>query len=200
MIEDTILPSDMQLNLENQENQRESQRGRTNQGKFSSTFDSLIEEPIGRRTGKPMPTLDYKMNSFKKDKLLVVKEEQSKNFIFGELIFALRPCIYVLSLMKWGNQSWTPLVISFITDLISRQLCLSDVQGRGSIVKDELYRRYSSLYYYLVRNPLFEDSLKPIIVAICNKVRNVPALGPLVVNIVEYMLVLQNYYFYTCAN
>eukprot|EP01080_Neovahlkampfia_damariscottae_P002038 gene2038-1545_t len=199
MIEDTILPNDFQLNLEYQENQRDSERN----GKFSKTFDSLNAEPIGKRTGKLMPTLNYKVPSLRKENLLVVKSTtggQSKNFIFGEMIFALRPCIYVLSLMKWGNDSWTPLVISFLTDLISRQLSLSDVQGRGSIVKDELYRRYSSLYYYLVRNPLFNESLKPIIVAICNKLKNVPALGPLVVNIVEYMLVLQNYYFYTCSN
>jgi hypothetical protein len=198
MIEEAVLPSDFQLNLEYQENQQENENG-----KFASTFNSLKsnDQPIGKRTGRPMPTLNYKVPSLRKEKLLVIKEstENSSTFVLGEVIYALRPCIYVLSLMKWGN-TWTPLVISFITDLISRQLCLTDVQGRGTIVKDELFRRYSALFYYLVRSPMFDSTLKPIILAFCNKIKNVPVLSGIVVNILEYMLVLQNYYFYTCCS
>lgn len=192
MIEHTALPSEMQLKLELQEMDAEKEV------KFKSTFDPLKEETSspGSRSGKTMPTFDYKVPFLPKRERLYLHQPASTSFLVGEVFHAIRPVVYVGAIIGLGEDSWVPWLVSLGTDLVSSQLSALDASSRGLIVKDEMFRRQSQTMMYLVRSPFFDASFKPGVLWVDEKVKMVPLLGGLFSNIMEYMLTLQTYHFY----
>mmetsp|Transcript_6157 Transcript_6157/g.8959 ORF Transcript_6157/g.8959 Transcript_6157/m.8959 type:complete len:449 (-) Transcript_6157:1321-2667(-) len=140
-------------------------------------------------------------------------------FILGEIGHVLRPVIYVLMLMRFTRQSWIPFLGSLIIESCTKMMtnfALTNhlfghratggiaskkrIQRFGKLLDIEYERRSSNLLYYLIRNPLFSWLLRPIVEAISRKLKNVPLLSTLLTNILEYMLEIQNYYFYSSAS
>lgn len=176
------LPSDQLLKEEQKRNEIEDVE------KAKSTFSVLQTPSIGKRTGKTMPTFDYKIPFLQSREILYQINPQID---YKEILYVLRPVIYVSALMKWGDQSWIPWSIS----LGSEYLSLQQTQTKGLLFKEELNKRKSFLLFYLFKSPMFENTLKPILQYLLTL--NIPIIGRILHHFITMGLTLQQYYFYT---
>jgi hypothetical protein len=116
-----------------------------------------------------------------------------KRFRFSEALHILRPFIYMISLMKYGKQSFKPLVFSLMIELLTviaglRQLKTIKKQSE----KDELLKRRNLfLLKYFLKEPLFTKFTVPLLRRILGKFINESKLG-FVLNILQYF----SYYHY----
>jgi len=82
-----------------------------------------------------------------------------KRTIFAEILYIIRPVIYVASFLKFGNLSWYPFLISLIMDICSQMMHYSN-----SIVtirqRTELSRRRNYWLLYLLRPPFFNKYIE----------------------------------------
>nr|CAG8529790.1 15076_t:CDS:10 [Entrophospora candida] len=104
--------------------------------------------------------------------------------IISELLYIIRPLIYVLTLRKYGNKSWKPWLLSIIIEVYTRILTnyfhkkISDGSHRlTSVEKDEEKRRIKQLFLYILRGPFYEKITRPKIDKICQSVGNKPILS-----------------------
>jgi len=77
----------------------------------------------------------------------------------GEVLWTLRPLLYLAALYRYGTRSWTPWLLSLATDALSRRLTLP---SRGRLTKSEeaeTSRRLLLWAFYLLRSPFFERFL-----------------------------------------
>lgn len=119
----------------------------------------------------------------------------------------------VVLIMRYSVKSWKPWIISLCIDLLSRSLTNFARRNKppkdtlpweenmsALILQDEFRRRMGLWFYYLLRSPLFDKVIAPVIKALFDKVERVPLVSSFVVNIFSYLLALQTYYFYTAAS
>ncbi|KAJ1937361.1 hypothetical protein FBU59_004773, partial [Linderina macrospora] len=122
----------------------------------------------------------------------------------GELLFILRPIIYVLSLRKMGGRDWRPWALSLVIELASRQLIRTDLRPASAtertVEKDELSRRKWLFLYYLLRSPFFNRFTESRLTGVAEWCNNKPLLSLLGALIQDYQPLWQNYYFYTAAS
>merc|ERR1712096_425488 len=77
--------------------------------------------------------------------------------VAGEVLFHLRPTIYVAALMLCRKKrSWKPWFVSLIVDLISRGLSQSKLQNLNNRQRQALQGRLVTWLFYLVRSPMFD--------------------------------------------
>lgn len=85
-----------------------------------------------------------------------------KRTIFAEILYIIRPVIYVASYLKYGNSSWSPFIISLLMDIYSQMMHFS-----GSILsmrqRTELSRRRKYWILYLLRPPFFNKYIEKIL-------------------------------------
>lgn len=113
----------------------------------------------------------------------------SKLRTLGELIYILRPVVYIILLRKYGKQSWKPWLVSLMLESFSYTLS-TDIVFNTQLTKleqKEYKRRLYLLKYYLIRKPLFDDITKPYINSLVNTVKKIPIIS-LVSGILEYNL------------
>ncbi|KAJ1951861.1 hypothetical protein EC988_003865, partial [Linderina pennispora] len=122
----------------------------------------------------------------------------------GELLFILRPIIYVLSLRKMGKRDWRPWALSLVVELASRQLIRTDLRpasgSERTVEKDELSRRKWLFLYYLLRSPFFDRFTESRLTRVADWCNNKPLLSLLGALIQDYQPLWQHYYFYTAAS
>ncbi|ORX74806.1 hypothetical protein DL89DRAFT_273868 [Linderina pennispora] len=122
----------------------------------------------------------------------------------GELLFILRPIIYVLSLRKMGKRDWRPWALSLVVELASRQLIRTDLRpasgSERTVEKDELSRRKWLFLYYLLRSPFFDRFTESRLTRVADWCNNKPLLSLLGALIQDYQPLWQQYYFYTAAS
>merc|ERR1712013_677551 len=82
-----------------------------------------------------------------------------KRSVFAEMLFIMRPVVSVCAQMRWGTQSWLPLVVSMMMDIYAQMLHLSSaiVTKRQ---RTELARRRNYWLLYLLRPPFFEKYIE----------------------------------------
>ncbi|KAJ2724270.1 hypothetical protein GGI07_002043 [Coemansia sp. Benny D115] len=124
----------------------------------------------------------------------------------GELLFILRPVVYVLAMRQVGRRDWRPWALSLLIELASRQMVRTDLHGgkRDSgdctVEKDELGRRKWLLLYYLLRSPFFDRFTEKKMTSVAEWCNNKPLLSLLGSLIQDYQPLWQQYYFYTAAS
>ncbi|CAJ0861736.1 1201_t:CDS:10, partial [Entrophospora sp. SA101] len=123
--------------------------------------------------------------------------------IISELLYIIRPLIYVLTLRKYGNKSWKPWLLSIIIEVYTRILTnyfhkkISDGSHRlTSVEKDEEKRRIKQLFLYILRGPFYEKITRPKIDKICQSVGNKPILSLFGGILRDYQPIWENVYFY----
>ena len=99
-------------------------------------------------------------------------------------------------LIKWGRKSWRPWLISLMLEIISKAFS-EHAKNITFAERQELTRRLGTWVYYLFRSPCYEKFVKPPATFILNKSQNIPILNNVFVNVLEYLMALQRYYFYT---
>jgi len=58
--------------------------------------------------------------------------------------------------MKFGTKSWRAWILSFMMEFGSYQLLMKNKATLTQLERDELTRRSLLLYYYFLRNPVYD--------------------------------------------
>ncbi|KAI8325348.1 peroxisome membrane protein, partial [Martensiomyces pterosporus] len=104
----------------------------------------------------------------------------------GELLFILRPLIYVVSMRKMGRSDWRPWALSLLVELASRQMIRTDLfADKGSaaaaaertVEKEELSRRKWLFLYYFLRSPFFDRFTESRLTRVAEWCSNKPLLS-----------------------
>ncbi|CAI8610507.1 unnamed protein product [Vicia faba] len=154
-----------------------------------------IVEPAASRVVKP--TLST---------ILSKKGFRGALFLIGEVLFIIRPLIYVLFIRKYGIRSWTPWFLSLAIDTISNcilSLITTTVAGENQKVihisapeKDEVKRRKLLFVLYLMRDPFFSKYTRRKLESTEKVLEPVPIIGFLTAKIVELTTGAQTRYTY----
>ncbi|KMS93662.1 hypothetical protein BVRB_029210 [Beta vulgaris subsp. vulgaris] len=96
----------------------------------------------------------------------------------SEILFIVRPVIYVSGVLKYSLRSWKPFFAALLTDVMSRGLIgkMNDMTPRQ---RQEVHRRTFLWLFYLLRSPCFENyTMYPLIksLSLCEKL---PLIGVL---------------------
>jgi hypothetical protein len=199
-IHHSLLPSDKDLHVERAEILRqEFTDSDLSSSLGSSTTADAASKKLGTRTGKAVPNLSIHARVPQPDSIMLKpydgKSSRTKLYI-GEVIHAIRPVVYVGCLYKYGPKTWRPLLVSLLFDLTSEVILYTlDKRDTGKCVEAEMLRRFSVMNY-LFKSPVFELVLKPLIEWFC-RVFKLPLISGLIINILEYTVSIQHYYFYT---
>jgi len=118
----------------------------------------------------------------------------------AEMLNILRPIVYLVSMYRYGRQSWKAWIFSLMMDVFS----LAYYSGRGYGIsnnqRDEVSRRSTLLFYYLLRSPFFEiftqRTPRPV-KAIAGKFGSVPGLKSIFGSLFDFLSVYREHYFYT---
>lgn len=89
---------------------------------------------------------------------------------FAEILYILRPLIYVLALRRWSHKknSWAPWLIGFGMEFGCRQLAKKDfrervaggLRGLTGLEREELRKRGWSLGWWVMRGAFYENITK----------------------------------------
>jgi len=126
--------------------------------------------------------------------------------ILAELLFIIRPLIYVLTIRKFGHKNWLPWILSLSlesTSLFLSKKASDQIGGEEaltSLEKDERRRRYVLLGYYLLRSPFFDSITKHRLLSFSNSAKNKFLISFLAGLIIDYIPLWQKYYFYTSGS
>lgn len=131
-------------------------------------------------------------------------------FVAAEVLFIMRPLIYVLFIRKYGLRSWIPWLISLTVDVtgygfLSRITNLGHSSRKSSIVlstaeKDEVRRRKLLWVFYLMRDPFFNKYTRHRLEHAEKFLSPVPIVGFIAAKLVELLIGAQTRYTYTSAS
>ncbi|KAL6060493.1 hypothetical protein QOT17_013521 [Balamuthia mandrillaris] len=124
--------------------------------------------------------------------------------VIGELLWTLRPMIYLVGMWLFGRKSWLPWLLSLGVDVTSAHYS-SQANAKTRLTEqeqEELSRRRGLWLYYLVRSPFFEAffTRKGSMSFVFNKLLRVPGLRSVLSFLLEYVAAYRQYYFYTAAS
>ncbi|KAL6569451.1 hypothetical protein OROMI_013965 [Orobanche minor] len=125
-------------------------------------------------------------------------------FLTGEVMFILRPLVYVLLIRKYGARSWFPWLTSFGVDLVGHviissitTLCHNSKDFHlSNIEKNELKRRKLMWALYLMRDPFFTKYTRQRLDSTEKLLQHVPIIGLLTEKLVELLVGAQTRYTY----
>ncbi|OAV93716.1 hypothetical protein PTTG_09590 [Puccinia triticina 1-1 BBBD Race 1] len=149
---------------------------------------------------------------------LVRKSKSSKDRL-AEIIWILRPVIYVLTINRYGHRHAVPFLCSLSLEYLSHSLRHSGLQhphGRqptpplffpsprraafqsfvSELERNELEARRLAFWSYFLRGPLWLLWTKPKLLQISSKFSNVPILNLLSTAILDYTPLLDEYHYY----
>ncbi|CAG8441496.1 13517_t:CDS:2 [Ambispora gerdemannii] len=217
----------------NEEQTNESPRAQTTETSWSTTTSIMNEDKNGTWTGtrtghkrlhisavsqhntpgnNNQDVFDYLTR-----RVLMVEDVRNPkelvhimNFIgsFGEILYIVRPLIYVIAIRKFGNQSWMPWLTSFSIEALSRILIdmyyTREIPGGyrwlSSLEKEEYKRRSRQFFYYFLRNPFYSKFTKQKIDAFCNSMSTKPILSLLGGILRDYQPLIENLHYYTASS
>lgn len=120
----------------------------------------------------------------------------NNRYNLDDVLYILRPFIYVYCVMKLGKKSYTPIKVALVLDILSivvstirlnRSSNTVDKKQRlRSVEKKEIMRRiWETLLKYLVRDPIFDTYTKVFLERIFVALR-ITKLLPILMSIVNY--------------
>ncbi|KAL1930807.1 hypothetical protein VTP01DRAFT_10969 [Rhizomucor pusillus] len=125
----------------------------------------------------------------------------------GEVLYILRPLIYVLAILKYGRLSWKPWLLSLAIELISqatvRQAFEPADGGRTKMTpleREEYARRMKLLWFNLLRGAFYIHITRPRMERFCNRIENKPILSIVAGVLREYLPLWERIYFYTSCS
>ncbi|KAI8140535.1 peroxisome membrane protein [Fennellomyces sp. T-0311] len=125
----------------------------------------------------------------------------------GEVLYILRPLLYVLGVLKYGRLSWKPWLFSLAVEVLSQAMVRQAFEqphgGRSKMMpleKQEYARRLQLLWLNLLRGAFYIHVTRPRLERFCNSVENKPVLSIVSGILRDYLPLWQNIYFYTSAS
>ncbi|KAI8360008.1 peroxisome membrane protein [Blakeslea trispora] len=123
----------------------------------------------------------------------------------GELLYILRPLIYVLSIVRFGRRSWKPWFISLLVE-IGSDVAVKKGYRNGSrysmmpLEKQEFQRRLKQLLLYFMRGAFYLHITRPRLEKMCNRLEHKPVLSIVSSVLRDYLPLWEQIYFYTSAS
>jgi hypothetical protein len=159
--------------------------------------------------GLPIPTMPVThtrpYERFTLDQFLDVKRRVSPTTpttrsTFGELLWILRPVIYLLLKFRYGR-TWTPWMLSLVVEYFS--IRLSTRPNLNDSENAEISRRRSLLLLYILRSPFFEllsQLFSPLGTMAYNAISKIPGLQTAADFLTEILTVYRTRYFYLAGS
>ena len=117
----------------------------------------------------------------------------------SEALYFIRPVLYTALRLRYSDPSYTPFVLSLLTDLLARALAPRWAQLTAE-QKTEWGRRMLLWTLYGLRSPVFEEWTQYPLVRLSQTLSKVPLFGMVGRNVVDLVFSLQQHYFYTSAS
>lgn len=125
-------------------------------------------------------------------------------FLTGEVMFILRPLIYVLLIRKYGSRSWFPWVTSLVVELCGNGITSFITTSKNSNKdfqlsdpeKHELKRRKLLWALYLMRDPFFTKYTRRRLDGTQKLLEPIPIIGLLTEKVIELLVGAQTRYTY----
>lgn len=125
-------------------------------------------------------------------------------YLTGEVMFILRPLVYVLLIRKYGARSWYPWITSLVVDLLGNGIIsFVSIAWKNSnnfrltnVEKNELKRRKLLWALYLMRDPFFTKYTGQKLDGTQKLLEPVPIIGLLTEKLVELLVGAQTRYTY----
>jgi len=164
-------------------------------------------KPRGKRLGSSMKwkqfrtfqrIIDNKLQEkFKSSGIDSISNEKQR--VTMEILFILRPLVYLMGILRFGDNSWISWLLSLLVDITSQSFYLSKLHLLNEDQNIEFSRRNQLLLYYLLRNPLFKEVTIPFLDRGAFRRKNIPIIGSLFGILRDYLMVYQDHYFYTAG-
>ncbi|KAA1115962.1 Peroxisomal membrane protein pex16 [Puccinia graminis f. sp. tritici] len=149
----------------------------------------------------------------------LVRKSKSNKDKLAEIIWILRPVIYVLTINRFGHRHAVPFLCSLSLEYLSyslRQSGLQTPQARqltppiffasprraafqsfvSELERNELEARRLAFWSYFLRGPLWVLWTKPKLLQISNKFAHVPIFNLISTAILDYTPLLDEYHYY----
>lgn len=160
------------------------------------------EQFVGRRSGKTLRPLSIQADGghAQLDGLVADAAVAVPRIMVAETLFHSRPLVHLLSMMRYGQTSWTAWLTALILDWLSIAFMghgTSQRTGTRAAVLElaELRRRRNLLWWALARSPLYDMTLRRPCEVLERVIRRIPLLN--MFNLMELVLALQKFYFST---
>ncbi|KAG0659819.1 Peroxisomal membrane protein pex16 [Rhodotorula mucilaginosa] len=130
----------------------------------------------------------------------------------AEIIYILRPLIYVIAMRRYGRRHTLPYLLSLALEYLAYSLRCSStsrlatnkasgpmlpVKTETELEKQETSKRARQFWWYLVRGPVWEGWTKPRLEAIAGKFQDKPLIGFVSTLLQDYVPLIDEYYYYT---
>lgn len=115
----------------------------------------------------------------------------------AEVAYVVRPFIHVSLIRRFGWRSWKAWCAALILDVASRAAMATPASPAEL---EERRRRMAQLVLYLGRSPLFDLILRRVIKRMTAPLRKVPLVGGVTSSAIEWITLLQQYWFYLSAS
>lgn len=123
----------------------------------------------------------------------------SKGEVMAEVLFHIRPLVYVVGRILCKSDSWAPFIGSLATDIVSRML-IPKFDTLSPSQQHELRRRSLLLMLYLIRSPMFDQYTSIPLNALFRIFGHVPVLGSTFGLLKATLEMLQRRYFHTAGS
>ncbi|GAA6028813.1 hypothetical protein JCM8097_007408 [Rhodosporidiobolus ruineniae] len=130
----------------------------------------------------------------------------------AEVIWILRPLIYVLALRRYGRRHTLPYLLSLALEYLAYSLRQSSTARLASdkasgpmlphateseLERQETRKRAKQFWWYLMRGPVWESWTKPQLERIAGKFDDKPVVGFVSTVLRDYIPLFDEYYYYT---
>lgn len=115
----------------------------------------------------------------------------------AEVAYVARPLVHLLLIRRFGWRSWKAWAVALVLDLGSR-MAMAAPSDDADV--DERRRRMAQLVLYLGRSPLFDLIMRGFIRRLTSPLRCIPLVGGAASSAIEWVTLLQQYWFYTSGS
>lgn len=117
--------------------------------------------------------------------------------VAAEGMYIMRPVLHLLLIRRFGWRSWRAWSAALALDLASRAAMAAP---KSDADLEERRRRMAQLVLYLGRSPLFDFILRRFIKRMTSPLRRVPVVGGITASAIDWVTLLQQYWFYMSAS
>ncbi|KAG9035694.1 Peroxisomal membrane protein pex16 [Tulasnella sp. UAMH 9824] len=147
--------------------------------------DYLLPKALSTLDVKPPLTLVRPLNTF-------------RDWV-SEIIYLLRPLIYVIALSRAQNKKTSsPLVVSLFLELVAHYLRRTPPPS-FTLERSEYARRDRDLLWYFLRGVVWKDFTQPKIQTFVKATEKVPLINVVGALVHDWMPLIDEYYYYTAT-
>lgn len=124
--------------------------------------------------------------------------------VLAEVVWILRPLVYVLALKKYGKRSATPFLLSLALEYFSYRnmadtLASVPPSARSEVEKQELGKRSRAFWLYFLRGPVWHGWTRGKMVSIADATEGKLGIGLLSNIVSDYRSLIDEFHYYSSS-